>query len=67
LKNLADDLQDQIEARPGVKQAAVYGAREREIRVEVDLPRLIAQQIPIAAVISLIGARIPPSPPATWK
>ncbi len=55
LKNLADDLQDQIEARPGVKQAAVYGAREREIRVEVDLPRLIAQQIPIAAVISLIG------------
>ncbi|HBA84304.1 MAG TPA: AcrB/AcrD/AcrF family protein [Verrucomicrobia bacterium] len=55
LKNLADDLQDQIEALPGAKQAVIYGAREREIRVEVDLNRVIAYRLPLAEVSRAIA------------
>lgn len=40
LKHLAEDLQDRIELIPGVKQADIFGTREREIRVELDPARL---------------------------
>jgi multidrug efflux pump len=55
LNNLAEDLQDQIEALPGAKQAAIYGTREREIRVEIDLNRVIAYQIPLSEVSRVIA------------
>ena len=35
LKDIADDLQDEIEALPGVMEVEVNGGLEREIRVEV--------------------------------
>ncbi len=47
LKEIADDLKDDIEAIPGVLEAEVSGGREREIRVEVDPDKLAYYHIPI--------------------
>ena len=55
LKNLAEDLQDQLERLPGIQSADLAGLREREIRVEIDLPRMIAYQIPLGQVMSRIA------------
>lgn len=41
LKDIADDLQDEIEALPGVMEVEVNGGLEREIRVEV-MPEKLA-------------------------
>ncbi len=54
LKNLAEELQDSIEAIAGVKEAFVAGTREREIRVELDMDRLIAYKIPIGLLLQRI-------------
>ncbi len=40
LKQIADDLKDEIEAVPGVLEATVTGGQEREIRVEVSAEKL---------------------------
>ena len=56
LKNLAESLKDAIELLPGVRQASVSGAREREIRVELDVQRLAAYGIPVTLVIGRIDA-----------
>ena len=50
LKRIADDLKDDIEAVPGVLEAAVTGGQEREIRVEVDTDKLAYYRIPITAL-----------------
>jgi len=55
LKNLAEVLQDQVELLPGVKEAEIAGVREREIRVEMDLPRLAAYGLPMAVVMQRIA------------
>jgi len=47
LKEIADDLKDDIEAIPGVLEVDVTGGREREIRVEVDTDKLAYYRIPI--------------------
>ncbi|MFC1468115.1 efflux RND transporter permease subunit [Verrucomicrobiota bacterium] len=54
LKSIAEFLQDKIERVPGVREARIVGTREREIRVEFDLERLIAYNIPIGDVLGLI-------------
>jgi len=50
LKALAEDLRDRIEEIPGVKAAEVYGAREREIRVEMDATRMAAYSVSPALI-----------------
>ncbi len=55
LKYIAEDLQEQIELVPGVRQAGIAGTREREIRVEVDLNRLIAYDVPMGHLIQRIA------------
>lgn len=55
LRRLAEDLQDPIERLPGVREAAVFGAREREIRVEIDLPRLVQYGLPLEEVSRAIA------------
>ncbi|MBA3011941.1 MAG: efflux RND transporter permease subunit [Desulfobacula sp.] len=50
LKKIADDLKDDIEAVPGVLEAAITGGQEREIRVEVDTDKLAYYKIPITAL-----------------
>jgi multidrug efflux pump subunit AcrB len=55
LKSTAEFLQDEIESIPGVKEAYLAGTREREIRIEFDLPRLVAYNIPIGDVLALVS------------
>ncbi len=55
LKSTAEFLQDGIEAISGVKEARIAGTREREIRIEFDLPRLVAYNIPLFDVLDLIA------------
>ena len=55
LKEVADDLQDEIESVQGVLEANVLGGLEREIRIEVDPDRLAAYSIPIADLVTLVA------------
>ena len=56
LKLIADDLEDIIEAIPGVLNCEVIGALEREIRLEVDQKRMDAFDLTIPEIINLIPA-----------
>ncbi|MBW2409430.1 MAG: efflux RND transporter permease subunit [Deltaproteobacteria bacterium] len=47
LKEIGDDLAEDIEAIPGVLEAEVTGGLEREIRIEVDPDKLAYYRIPI--------------------
>ncbi len=55
LESIAENLQDRIELMPGVREAAITGTREREIRIEFDRARLSAYEIPLADVLALVG------------
>jgi multidrug efflux pump len=55
LKSTAEFLQDEIENISGVKEARIVGTREREIRLEFDLPRLVAYNIPLSDVMALVA------------
>jgi len=56
LKGIAENLQDEIEMLPGVRRADISGIREREVRVELDLVRLVAYRVPISVVMQRIAA-----------
>lgn len=55
LKSTAEFLQDEIESISGVREARIAGTREREIRLEFDLQRLVAYNIPLMDVVALIA------------
>ena len=55
LKMLAEDMQDKIEDITGVKQATLYGTREREIRAEIDPDRLTTYRLSLGAVMQAIA------------
>ena len=50
LKQIADDLKDDIEAIPGVLEVDVTGGQDREIRIEVDPDKLAYYRIPITSL-----------------
>jgi multidrug efflux pump subunit AcrB len=54
LKVIADDLEEVIEAIPGVLNCDVLGALEREIRLEIDQDRLAAYDLTIPELINLV-------------
>ena len=54
LKNIAEQLEDQIKAVPGVLAVDVLGALEREIRIEIDPDKVAAYGLTIDEIISLI-------------
>jgi multidrug efflux pump len=56
LKRLAEDYQDVIETIPGVLEARLYGAREREIQVNVDLRRLTAYRMALSELMAVVHA-----------
>ncbi len=56
LKRIADDLEEAVEAVPGVLNCDVLGGLEREIRLEVDQNRLSAYGLTIAEILSLVPA-----------
>jgi len=54
MKAIADDMQDAIEAIPGVLSAEISGALEREIRLEIDPDRAAAYNLTIPELLALI-------------
>lgn len=56
LKDIADDLEEDIEAIPGVLEANVTGGLEREIRIEVDPDKLAYYRLPIVALQSAVSS-----------
>ena len=55
LKQLGEDLQDAIEATPGVLRANLIGGLEREVKVDVDPERLRLYDLSLQNVIDAIG------------
>ena len=54
LKHIGDELKDDIEAIPGVLQVRIFGTREREIVISMDLLRLRAYSLTMADVMRAI-------------
>jgi len=54
LKELAEDLQDEIEAIPAILRAEIHGGLEREVKVDVDLARLQFYGVELEDVIEAI-------------
>ena len=54
LKELAEDLQDEIEAIPAILRADLHGGLEREVKVDVDLGRLQFYGVELQDVIDAI-------------
>ncbi len=54
LKSWAEDLKDQIETIPGVLNVLESGGLEREIRVEFDLDRIRAYNVPFSSLIQAV-------------
>lgn len=54
LKSWAEDLKDQIETIPGVLNVLESGGLEREIRVEFDLDRIRAYNVPFSSMIQAV-------------
>lgn len=56
LKKIAEDLQDRIEAVPGVLRADLNGGLQPEVQVNADVYRLNAYQISLDDIVSAIRA-----------
>ncbi len=56
LKDIADDLQDRLEQIPELLRVDVRGGLEREVKVDVDLPRLQFYGLAIGDVIDAIAS-----------
>ncbi len=56
LKDIADDLEDEIESISGVLDAQIIGGLEREIRVEYDPERLAALGVSVTDVMATVRA-----------
>jgi multidrug efflux pump subunit AcrB len=56
LKDIADDLADDIEAVPGVLEVEVTGGLEREIRIEVEPDKLAYYRIPITQFQQVVSS-----------
>ena len=54
LKDVAEDLKDDIEAIPGVLEAEVTGGLEREIKIEVEPDKLAYYRIPITTFQNVV-------------
>jgi multidrug efflux pump subunit AcrB len=57
LREVAEDLREEILDVRFVKSVDIVGTREREIWVEVDADRLAAYDLPIGAVVASLAAR----------
>src|SRR5690606_21791268 len=56
LKEVAEDLQDRLEQIPAILQANLSGGLEREVKVEVDLPKLQFYGLGFEDVVGAIAA-----------
>ena len=55
LGDLAEDLRKQLEHVPGVRQVEKWAYPEKQVRIEVDLDRLAALQIPLGRVLDAVA------------
>ncbi len=55
LKKLADNIEDEVEAIPGVLDVSIAGALEREIRIEIMPDKLAYYNIPITAFQNVVS------------
>ena len=55
IKEIADDLEDDIEAIPGVLEVDVTGGLERNIKIEVDPDKLAYYRIPITVFQNVVS------------
>jgi hypothetical protein len=55
LEALGERLEDRFSAVRGVRTAALWGVREREVRVSLDLGRLAQHRVPAAQVLAALG------------
>jgi multidrug efflux pump subunit AcrB len=56
LQDLAERLEDRLEAVPGVRGAETWGYPSREVQVQLDLGRLSELQLPVSRVLAAIGS-----------
>ncbi|MDE0687960.1 MAG: efflux RND transporter permease subunit [Candidatus Poribacteria bacterium] len=56
MRDIAENLKDEILDIKNIASVRIAGLREREIWIEVDPDRLKAYQIPIASIITALGA-----------
>jgi len=54
LKRLAEDLQDEVEAVPGVLKASLVGGLEREVQIDVDPERLRPYGLSLQDVVDAV-------------
>jgi len=54
LQNFAEDLEDRMEAIPGVLDAELSGGLEREIHVAFDLDRVAAYNVPFSSIVESV-------------
>jgi multidrug efflux pump len=54
LKEIAEDLQDRIEQVPGILRVDLRGGLDREVQVDVDLPRLKYYSLALSDVVDAI-------------
>lgn len=55
LKEIAEDLQDELETVSGVLRVNLVGGLEREVRVDVDLDRLNSYGVSLQQIVNTIG------------
>ena len=56
LQDLAEKLEDRLEAVPGVRGAETWGFPSREVQVQLDLGRLSELEIPVSRVLGAVGS-----------
>jgi len=56
LKEIADDLEEDIESIPGVLEVDVTGGLEREIKIEVEPDKLAYYQIPVTRFQTVVNS-----------
>jgi len=54
LRNYAESLQEEIEALPEISEAEIKGALEREVQIDVDLPKMQALKLSFRDIESAI-------------
>ena len=56
LQNVAERLEERLEAVPGVRGAETWGFPSREVQVQLDLGRLSELELPMSRVVGAIGS-----------
>ena len=57
MRELAEALQDEIEAVEGVLEVSIYGIRDRQIWVEVDPDRLDRYSVTLGQIVGALGSK----------